>query len=205
VFQETLGDDGGEGFVEASQVLVTEVDRAQCQGRGEDETQQEQIASSEYRLAAAAAWTPYTAPFAVSTEGESTFEYRSSDKAGNVMPTLLPSVWWTTNRTALEQALREALAVSETPGEDEGDPRLPVLGTPPLRREHRLYQADWLLRFYGFAPNELLSGESPWLDPQLDPKCAWALRNPGFFPVEVNTAPDAAQPAWWQAGLRGKI
>lgn len=69
------------------------------------------------------------------------------------------------------------------------DSRLPVLATPPLRREHRLYQADWLLRFYGFAPDELLSRESPWLDLQLDPKCAWALRHPAFFPVEVNTAP----------------
>jgi putative DNA modification/repair radical SAM protein len=69
------------------------------------------------------------------------------------------------------------------------DSRLPVLATPPLQREHRLYQADWLLRFYGFAPAELLSSESPWLDLQLDPKCAWALRNPAFFPVEVNTAP----------------
>jgi putative DNA modification/repair radical SAM protein len=68
------------------------------------------------------------------------------------------------------------------------DSRLPVLATPPLQREHRLYQADWLLRFYGFTPNELLSRESPWLDLQLDPKCAWALRNPTFFPVEVNTA-----------------
>jgi putative DNA modification/repair radical SAM protein len=69
------------------------------------------------------------------------------------------------------------------------DSRLPALATPPLQREHRLYQADWLLRFYGFSPHELLSSEAPWLDPQLDPKCAWALRNPGFFPVEVNTAP----------------
>jgi len=69
------------------------------------------------------------------------------------------------------------------------DSRLPVLTLPPLAREHRLYQADWLLRFYGFAPGELLSPEAPWLDTRLDPKCAWALRHPGFFPVEVNTAP----------------
>jgi putative DNA modification/repair radical SAM protein len=69
------------------------------------------------------------------------------------------------------------------------DSRLPALATPPLQREHRLYQADWLLRFYGFAATELLSSDSPWLDLQLDPKCAWALRNPTFFPVEVNSAP----------------
>lgn len=59
----------------------------------------------------------------------------------------------------------------------------------PLRREHRLYQADWLLRFYGFDASELLSDEAPNFDPALDPKCDWALRHPSFFPVEVNAAP----------------
>jgi putative DNA modification/repair radical SAM protein len=68
------------------------------------------------------------------------------------------------------------------------DPRLPVLAAPPLRREHRLYQADWLLRFYGFTTSEILSEESPFLDLDLDPKCAWALRNMCSFPVEVNEA-----------------
>lgn len=68
------------------------------------------------------------------------------------------------------------------------DSRLPALRAPPLEREHRLYQADWLMRFYGFQPNELLSSDAPWLDLQLDPKCAWALRHPTFFPVDVNTA-----------------
>lgn len=62
-------------------------------------------------------------------------------------------------------------------------------GTPvPLLREHRLYQADWLLRFYSFKAEELLSEESPSLDPMLDPKCQWALRNLDFFPVEIKTA-----------------
>ncbi len=59
---------------------------------------------------------------------------------------------------------------------------------PPLLREHRLYQADWLLRFYGFSAGELLDEKHPFLDPYLDPKCTWALRHPGFFPVEVNRA-----------------
>lgn len=59
---------------------------------------------------------------------------------------------------------------------------------PPLLREHRLYQADWLLRFYGFRAEELLDEEKPNFDPRLDPKCCWALRHPDYFPVEVNRA-----------------
>ena len=59
---------------------------------------------------------------------------------------------------------------------------------PPLLREHRLYQADWLLRFYGFRAEELLDEQAPSFDPRLDPKCCWALRHPDFFPVEVNRA-----------------
>lgn len=59
---------------------------------------------------------------------------------------------------------------------------------PPLLREHRLYQADWLLRFYGFRAEELLDDESPDFNAQVDPKCSWALRHLDFFPVEVNTA-----------------
>ena len=66
---------------------------------------------------------------------------------------------------------------------------LPSLDTkPPLLREHRLYQADWLLRFYGFRAGELLDEGQPDFDPLLDPKCCWALRHPDFFPVEVNRA-----------------
>ena len=66
---------------------------------------------------------------------------------------------------------------------------LPARGTkPPLLREHRLYQADWLLRFYGFRAEELLDEKTPSFDPRLDPKCCWALRHPEFFPVEVNRA-----------------
>ena len=59
---------------------------------------------------------------------------------------------------------------------------------PPLLREHRLYQADWLLRFYGFRAEELLDTETPDFNPLIDPKCSWALAHPEFFPVEVNRA-----------------
>ena len=59
---------------------------------------------------------------------------------------------------------------------------------PPLLREHRLYQADWLLRFYGFQAEELLDEQHPDFDIRLDPKCSWAVAHPEFFPVEVNTA-----------------
>ena len=62
------------------------------------------------------------------------------------------------------------------------------LKAPPLVREHRLYQADWLMRFYGFKTGEILSPETPNLDLELDPKLAWALRNRQDFPVDVQTA-----------------
>ena len=66
------------------------------------------------------------------------------------------------------------------------DSRLPALPTPPLLREHRLYQADWLLRFYGFSAHELLDDARPNLDMRFDPKSDWALRHLELFPVEVN-------------------
>lgn len=59
---------------------------------------------------------------------------------------------------------------------------------PPLLREHRLYQADWLLRFYGFRAEELLDEQNPDFNPLVDPKCSWALAHLDFFPVEVNSA-----------------
>lgn len=59
---------------------------------------------------------------------------------------------------------------------------------PPLAREHRLYQADWLLRFYGFTADEMFDEKHPFLDPQLDPKVTWALRNIHRFPLEINQA-----------------
>jgi putative DNA modification/repair radical SAM protein len=69
------------------------------------------------------------------------------------------------------------------------DKNLPSLLTaPPLLREHRLYQADWLMRFYGFSAEEIVSPEHPNLSLILDPKCGWALRNIDRFPVEINRA-----------------
>ncbi|MCI9080559.1 MAG: putative DNA modification/repair radical SAM protein [Lachnospiraceae bacterium] len=61
-------------------------------------------------------------------------------------------------------------------------------GKPPLHREHRLYQADWLLRYYGFTAGEILSENRPFFNTYLDPKCDWALGHMEYFPVEVNTA-----------------
>ncbi|WP_405106151.1 putative DNA modification/repair radical SAM protein [Paenibacillus sp. FSL K6-1217] len=70
------------------------------------------------------------------------------------------------------------------------DSLLPALDTkPPLLREHRLYQADWLLRFYGFKANELLDEAVPNFNPLLDPKCSWAVNHREQFPVEINRAP----------------
>lgn len=66
---------------------------------------------------------------------------------------------------------------------------LPALSTaPPLIREHRLYQADWLLRFYRFQAHEILSPSLPFLDERIDPKAAWALRNFDLFPIDINRA-----------------
>ena len=67
-------------------------------------------------------------------------------------------------------------------------PSLP-LKPAPLMREHRLYQADWLLRFYGFSPHEIFEDGPPMLDLGVDPKRAWALRHRDLFPLDVNSAP----------------
>lgn len=67
-------------------------------------------------------------------------------------------------------------------------PRLPTEVNPPLLREHRIYQADWLLRFYGFKADELLDDSNPDLSLDVDPKADWALRNINMFPIEVNRA-----------------
>ena len=68
------------------------------------------------------------------------------------------------------------------------DTRLPALNSPPLIRENRLYQADWLMRFYKFNYDEILGEDQPDLDPHLDPKLVYALRNPHLFPVDLNQA-----------------
>ena len=69
------------------------------------------------------------------------------------------------------------------------DARLPQVSQPPVIREHRLYQTDWLMRFYGFEADEILDPAHPYLDLEIDPKLAWALRNRHQFPVDVNAAP----------------
>lgn len=70
------------------------------------------------------------------------------------------------------------------------DNRLPAIGTPvPMVRENRLYQADWLMRFYGFDAEEILPTEQPFLDLDCDPKLAWAIRHREHFPVNIQTAP----------------
>lgn len=71
--------------------------------------------------------------------------------------------------------------------QDTSLPSLP--GGPPLLREHRLYQADWLLRFYGFSVQELLDEKRPFFNVMLDPKEDWAVRHLEYFPVEINRAP----------------
>lgn len=68
-------------------------------------------------------------------------------------------------------------------------PVLPdISNAPPLKREHRIYQADWLLRFYGFTVSELFESQTENLDPDMDPKVAWAIRNLDRFPIEINRA-----------------
>ena len=69
------------------------------------------------------------------------------------------------------------------------DNRLPAIGTPvPMIRENRLYQADWLMRFYGFNVQEIVDKQNPLLDTDIDPKLSWALRNMHLFPVDINRA-----------------
>lgn len=97
------------------------------------------------------------------------------------------------------------------------DNRLPAIGTPvPMIRENRLYQADWLMRSYGFDVDEIITPDDPFLDMQVDPKLGWALRNLDKFPVDINTADlellkripgvgvQSAQKIW-QARRYGKI
>lgn len=72
---------------------------------------------------------------------------------------------------------------------NEEEKSLPMVGSaPPLLRENRLYQSDWLMRFYGFDANELVDDEHPNLDLDVDPKLGWALRHPEAFPIDINRA-----------------
>jgi putative DNA modification/repair radical SAM protein len=101
----------------------------------------------------------------------------------------------TPDRQILEQAsslyqehrLRRVYYSAFSPIPDASN-QLPIIA-PPLVREHRLYQADWLLRFYGFHVEELTTPEKPDLSLGMDPKLAWALRHPEKFPVDLHTAP----------------
>lgn len=101
----------------------------------------------------------------------------------------------TPDRTIIERAsklyrayrLRRVYYSAFSPIPDSSN-KLPLIA-PPLVREHRLYQADWLMRFYEFKPSEITSEQEPNLDLHLDPKLGWALRNRHWFPVNVNRAP----------------
>ncbi|MCK5028472.1 MAG: putative DNA modification/repair radical SAM protein [Bacteroidales bacterium] len=68
------------------------------------------------------------------------------------------------------------------------DKRLPALTEPPLKRENRLYQADWLFRFYNYTIDEIVNDDHPDLDLEIDPKLSYALRNPWMFPIDINKA-----------------
>lgn len=83
------------------------------------------------------------------------------------------------------------------------NPLLPATDAVQLNREHRLYQADWLMRFYGFNVSEIIDEENPFLAPDVDPKANWALNHLDFFPVEVNTAPLEALVRVPGIGVRG--
>lgn len=85
-----------------------------------------------------------------------------------------------------EQRLKRVYFSAYIPVSD--DSRLPAITAPPLVRENRLYQADWLMRFYNFDASEIVSENEPNLNLNFDPKLAWALRNPGYFPINIQTA-----------------
>lgn len=86
-----------------------------------------------------------------------------------------------------KQKLRRVYYSAFSPIPDASS-KLPLIA-PPLVREHRLYQADWLVRFYGFKADELTTRAAPNLDLAIDPKLSWALRNRHIFPVDLNKAP----------------
>lgn len=102
-----------------------------------------------------------------------------------------PETDWQVLRTATEfyknYALKRVYYSGYIPVNQ--DERVPLLNSrPPLMRENRLYQADWLMRFYGFSVGEIVNAAQPDLDMEIDPKLGWALRHPQFFPVDLNRA-----------------
>lgn len=98
-------------------------------------------------------------------------------------------------------SLKRVFFSAYTPVND--DSRLPGTDALQLNREHRLYQADWLLRFYRFDVTEIIDEQNPFLDTEIDPKANWALNHLEFFPVEVNTAPLEALLRVPGIGVRG--
>ncbi len=101
-------------------------------------------------------------------------------------PSTDADVLGTADRLYRRHALRRVYFSSYSPIEG-ASPGMPARA-PALAREHRLYQADWLLRFYGFTVDELVDASRPFLSERVDPKLDWALRHPEAFPVDVNTA-----------------
>lgn len=91
------------------------------------------------------------------------------------------------DRLYRKQALKRVYYSAYVPVSPAGG-CLPDVDEPPLRRENRLYQADWLMRLYGFSMDEVISRASPWLDLEIDPKQAFARRHPELFPVDINSA-----------------
>jgi predicted DNA-binding helix-hairpin-helix protein len=85
-----------------------------------------------------------------------------------------------------QQAMKRVYYSGYIPVND--DNRLPSLGGPPLVRENRLYQSDWLMRFYHFRVDEIVNDAHPNLDLDIDPKLSYALRHPEYFPIDINKA-----------------
>ena len=101
-------------------------------------------------------------------------------------PTPDADILATASRLYTEFKLRRVYYTAYSPTQ-RADARLPT-EAPPLVREHRLYEADWLVRHYGFSVDELTTPDAPNLDAEIDPKLAWALRTRHVFPIDVNTA-----------------
>ncbi len=91
------------------------------------------------------------------------------------------------NQLYHDQALKRVYYSAYVPVGEPGM-QLPDLSEPPLQRENRLYQADWLMRLYGFGIDDVISNEDPYLDLKIDPKQSFALRNPSLFPIDINSA-----------------
>jgi putative DNA modification/repair radical SAM protein len=96
-------------------------------------------------------------------------------------------ILWMANQFYEKMKLKRVYYSGYVPISD--DIRLPAIGTPvPMIRENRLYQADWLMRFYGFSVHEIVNEENPLLEMDIDPKLSWALRNLQIFPLDINKA-----------------